>query len=325
MPEEFIQEACLGRVKVRKARKPIHYLIKWQGYDKVKHITCEPPDNVFVQRVEHPLLDQASSSFATDLAVLLKRYHETCPPQSSTPSTKPEKATKQQIVVEECSEGSGKTPPKRATAPQRRAEPPRKRSKASEDPLRSLLAPGVQKVGDRFSVSETRQFVLLPQHDEKYLAYVSIFAVVRSAKGNPGLVYSHPEHLAASNVKPDAGVPLQGTVDSASKAGGVGWFHHPFSGISVDGGRCGGAPDIPSFAEGDTIGLVIDMLTPYAFLAKNGRTIARVAFARSSCRETGLRFALHLCPGDELEVVEQHRPLFLYDPAKDVTCTEFFD
>lgn len=49
---------------------------------------------MLVQRVEEPLLDQASEDFRKDLAALLKKYLE------SHPSTKsPVKAPKRRIVV----------------------------------------------------------------------------------------------------------------------------------------------------------------------------------------------------------------------------------
>lgn len=40
--QAYVQEACLGRVRTKKGKKTILYLIKWQDYDKLADITCEP-------------------------------------------------------------------------------------------------------------------------------------------------------------------------------------------------------------------------------------------------------------------------------------------
>ena len=48
---------------MKKGKFKICYLVKWEGYDKVVDITCEPSHNVLVEKHEDPLLDQAEQSF----------------------------------------------------------------------------------------------------------------------------------------------------------------------------------------------------------------------------------------------------------------------
>jgi len=43
MPEIYIQEACLGRARMRAGRDPVCYLIKWQGYAEARPRTVEAP------------------------------------------------------------------------------------------------------------------------------------------------------------------------------------------------------------------------------------------------------------------------------------------
>eukprot|EP00667_Euglena_gracilis_P014958 EG_transcript_15523 len=258
--QAYVQEACLGRVRTKKGKKTILYLIKWQDYDKLADITCEPPDNVLVQRVEEPLLDQASEDFRKDLAALLKKYLE------SHPSTKsPVKAPKRRIVADDDAEDAAEPAPKKKPAPSAGASKV-PAGGAAVDKWPALLggascplAPDVERTGDRYTVTKYRQFVLLPPTEEDGKDWVGVFMKVQVAKLNPGLVFSHPKCLLGPAPPDSLTPPLYGSVDGASRDGGVGWFFHHESGVSIDGIRCAKSDQVPAFVEGDTVGLVVDL------------------------------------------------------------------
>eukprot|EP00668_Euglena_longa_P001611 GGOE01001902.1.p1 GENE.GGOE01001902.1~~GGOE01001902.1.p1 ORF type:complete len:253 (+),score=19.04 GGOE01001902.1:118-876(+) len=235
---------------------------RWHGSCKSPHHSAFPsPDNVLVQRVEQPLLDQASASFQSDLAVLLKRYLESHPPSKSSG-----KVVKRHIVADDDNEDGGESQPNKK--PKSKIQQMADEVGCSPDTIPQLvgnLAPDVQKTGSQYAVTKFRQYILLPQPEEDK-DWVGVFATLHSAKMNPGVVFSNPKHLLGPATVTGPNTPLCGSVDSASRGGGVGWFFHPQSGISIDGIRCAKSDDVPAFGEGDTIGLVIDLRASTAYL-----------------------------------------------------------
>ena len=70
-------------------------------------------------------------------------------------------------------------------------------------------------------------------------------------------------------------------------------------------------PEIPRFAQGDTVGLVINIKEKTGYLVKNGTTVCKVVYSSNNPEQ--ITFALHLGVGDEICICSEEGPA---DPAQ---------
>jgi hypothetical protein len=335
----YYQEACLGSVTVLRGKERRRYLIKWRGFETLGDITCEPPDNVRVPKKEEPSLDQSDDAFAERLAAVLAEYQR-AKQAGELPVSEDEKEAEEEEEEDKegaegtCKEAKGKRV--RATSSNapggkaRRTRGPASDPQPKPDP--TSLAPCVR--GSSYTVP-VRQFVVVDGPAvcrEGPLA--ALFLTITTAVLNPGLGYA----LRADLRGPEGGnpdePPLQGGVDGMSAHGGFGWFFHRQSGVSLRGRRQHDHAAFPclTFAEGDTVGVVVAHDAGVGYCVHNGRTVFRVAF--TPVHSEPMAFALHLCPDDEVSVVPAPGPLasFAHDgadlpvvPPADRTTNPHFD
>jgi len=298
MPEIYIQEACLGRARMRAGRDPVCYLIKWQGYDDLGDVTCEPPTNVLVPRVEAPLLDQRSDTFRTDLRVLLAKYLES--PQGAKAKAKGSAQKRKRVVVDEDTdtERSGadsESPAPASPTPPPPSTPPAPRACPDAPPGDVVIQ------GRWISVTAHRQYVRADAGDPD-AEWGALFVSVTKPHMNPGIAFAHPASLVAPGVAYTTDAPpLYGSVEACSRDGGIGWFFHELSGISLGGRRHPHAAPVGGFQAGDAVGLVVHRPTGTAYLVRNGAGIGRLVLGKAPV-PAGMGFFVHLCPGDVLEL-----------------------
>lgn len=319
----YVQEACLGRVQMRRTRK-MCYLVKWLGWDALGDITSEPPENVLVAKVEHPLLDQTAKTFQEDLKALLDDYLAQHP-GSSSPATAEDSESSDQEEKEVAP--PVKAPPRKSQVP----EPPvAKRRKTTESKATSSLFvskassasghtttqpahtavpahPSAQEDvsirGATYSVMR-RQFLVVEDPPAPLPGpRVALFLRVDHAQMNPGLCWTTRPSLCYDSSNPDCSI-LEASVDHISQHFGMGWFYHEMSGVSLGGYR---HQKVARFQQGDVIGLVVDTNKNVGYCIQNGEAVLRVPFPSSTSQP--MVFAIHLCRGDEVTLCAPPFPI----------------